>query len=208
MYQLIPVFLFAPLTTPTNILLIISPCFNLSLAQISIWSCHVHWMFRLCSHYDIVPSRAGSCLTHHCIPSTQHCSWGWYNTVFKHLFLVQFWVLAKTSEVESESEVAQLCPTLCDTMDCSLPGSSLHGMLQARVLVWVAVSFSRGSSQPRDWTWVSHIPGRCFNLWATREDHYNCWLPLTWDLLLLIPKLCDMTNRSGAIIHWGNQFSI
>ena len=56
---------------------------------------------------------------------------------------------------ESESEVAQLCPTLCDPMDSSLPGSSLHGILQARVLEWVAISFSRGSSRPRDRTWVS-----------------------------------------------------
>ena len=69
----------------------------------------------------------------------------------------------------SESEVDQLCPTLCDPMDCSLPGSSLHGILQARVLEWVAISFSRGSSWPRDRTQVSRIPGRCFNLWATRE---------------------------------------
>ena len=60
---------------------------------------------------------------------------------------------------ESESEVAQSCPTLCDPMDCSLPGSSLHGILQARVLEWVAISSSRGSSQPRDQTRVSHIPG-------------------------------------------------
>ena len=66
-------------------------------------------------------------------------------------------------------EVAQSCPTLCDPMDCSLPGSSLHGILQARVLELAAISFSRGSSQPRDRTQVSRIPGRCFNLWATRE---------------------------------------
>ena len=46
-----------------------------------------------------------------------------------------------------------LNPTLCDPMDCSLPGSSIHGILQARTLKWVAISFSRGSSQPRDWTW-------------------------------------------------------
>ena len=46
--------------------------------------------------------------------------------------------------LKSESEVAQSCPTLCDPMDCSLPGSSLHGILQARVLEWVAISFSRG----------------------------------------------------------------
>ena len=54
-------------------------------------------------------------------------------------------------------------------MDCNLPGSSLHGILQARVLEWVAISFSRGSSQPRDPTRVSYIPGRRCNLWATRE---------------------------------------
>ena len=54
-------------------------------------------------------------------------------------------------------------------MDCSLAGSSLHGILQARVLEWVAISFSRGSSRPRDGTRVSCIPGRHFNLWATRE---------------------------------------
>ena len=64
----------------------------------------------------------------------------------------------------SVCEVTQSCPTLCDPMDCSLPGSSLHGILQARVLEWVAISFSRGSSRPRDRTWVSCIPGRCFNL--------------------------------------------
>ena len=67
-------------------------------------------------------------------------------------------------------EVAQSCPTLCDPMDCSLPGSSVHGIFQARVLEWVAISFSRESSQPRDRTRVSHIAGRCFIVWATRED--------------------------------------
>ena len=57
----------------------------------------------------------------------------------------------------------------CDPMDRRLPGSSVHGILQARVLEWVAISFCRGSSQPRDRTRVSRIPGRRFNLWATRE---------------------------------------
>ena len=64
---------------------------------------------------------------------------------------------------------AQLCPTLCDPINCSPPGSSVHGILQARVLEWVAISFSRGSSQPRDRIRVSCIAGRCFILWATRE---------------------------------------
>ena len=63
---------------------------------------------------------------------------------------------------KSESEVAQSCWTLWDPMDCSLPGSSVHGILQARILEWVAISFSRRSSQPRDWAPVSHIVGRRF----------------------------------------------
>ena len=53
-------------------------------------------------------------------------------------------------KVEVKVLVAQLCLTLCDPMDCSPPGSSAHGILQARVLEWVAIPFSRGSSQPRD----------------------------------------------------------
>ena len=58
----------------------------------------------------------------------------------------------------------------CDLMDCSLPDSSVHGILQARVLEWVAISFSRGSSRPRDQTWVSRTAGRRFSLCATRES--------------------------------------
>ena len=61
---------------------------------------------------------------------------------------------------ESESEVAQSCPTLRDSMDYSPPGSSIHGILQARVLEWVAISFSRGSSSLRDQTGVSSIARR------------------------------------------------
>ena len=56
-------------------------------------------------------------------------------------------------------------------MDCSPPGSSVHGILQARILEWVAIPLSRGSSQPRDRTWVSHTAGRFFTVRATREGH-------------------------------------
>ena len=69
-----------------------------------------------------------------------------------------------------KSKVTQLCPTLCDPMDCSLPDSSVHGIFQARILEWVAISLSRGFSRPRDWTQildrnqVSHIAGRFFTL--------------------------------------------
>ena len=57
----------------------------------------------------------------------------------------------------------------CDPMDCSPPGSSFHGFSQARILEWVAISFSRGFSQPRDWTQVSWIDSRILYRWGTRE---------------------------------------
>ena len=66
--------------------------------------------------------------------------------------------------------VAQACPTLCNPMDCSPPNSFVLGILQARILEWVAISFSRGSSPPGDQTQVSHIAGGFFTAWATRED--------------------------------------
>ena len=65
--------------------------------------------------------------------------------------------------------VAQLCLTLCDPMDCRTPSSSVHGILQARILKWVAIPFSKGSSQPRDQTQVSYVAGRFFTSWAMRE---------------------------------------
>ena len=65
--------------------------------------------------------------------------------------------------------VAQWCLTLCDPMGCSPPGSSVHEILQARILEWVAISFSRGSSGPRDRTQVLCMAGRFLTLWATRE---------------------------------------
>ena len=65
--------------------------------------------------------------------------------------------------------VTQSCLTLCDRMDCSPPGSSVHGILQARMLECVAMPFSRGSTWPRDWTQASFIAGRWFTSWAIRE---------------------------------------
>ena len=67
--------------------------------------------------------------------------------------------------------IAQSCPTLCDHMDCGPPNSSVHGILQARILEWVAKPSSRGLSQPRAQTQVSCIAGRIFTVWATREAH-------------------------------------
>ena len=68
----------------------------------------------------------------------------------------------------------QSCPTLCNPMDCSLPGSSVHGILQARILEWVATSFPRGSSPPRDWTQVSCIDRRILY----HQSHLGSWRPI------------------------------
>ena len=70
-----------------------------------------------------------------------------------------------------KNEVTRSCPTLCDLMDSSLLGSSIHGNLQARVLEWAAISFSRGSSKPRDRTWVSCIADKHCTVWDTRKAY-------------------------------------
>ena len=100
----------------------------------------------------------------------------------------------------SESEVAQSCPTLCDPTDYSPPGSTVHGILQARILEWVAISFSRGSSRPRDRTQVSRIAGRPFNLWATREAQ-ACSLPSCKYSVLLSNQIIPSCLANSNLIH-------
>ena len=83
--------------------------------------------------------------------------------------------------------VAQSYLTLCSAVSCSLPGSSVRGISQARILEWIAVSFSRGSSWPRDRTQVSCTAGRFFTIWATAasaKSRQSC------------PTLCDPMNVS------------
>ena len=97
-------------------------------------------------------------------------------------------------------------------MDCSLPGSPVHGILQARILEWVAVPFSRVSSWPRDGTWVSYIVGRFLTIWATREETIrvilNSGLMIFWCICLCLVTqscltLCDPMDCSppGLSIH-------
>ena len=71
------------------------------------------------------------------------------------------------------SLVVQLYPTLCNPMDCSPPGSSAHGILYTRILEWVAIPVSRGSSWPRDRTCVSCISRQILHRWATRKPYRN-----------------------------------
>ena len=75
--------------------------------------------------------------------------------------------------------VTQSCLTLCDPTNCSLPGFSVREILQARILEWIAVPFSRGSSLPRDWTLVSCTAGRFFTICATRKSSIKVLVKLT-----------------------------
>ena len=84
----------------------------------------------------------------------------------------------------------QLCPTLCNPMDYSPPGSSVHGILQARILEWVAISFSRGSSWPRNWTHVS-----CLLHWQVGS------------LLLAPPGMLKSTHESFKILFFPQSIS-
>ena len=95
--------------------------------------------------------------------------------------------------------MAQLCPNLCNPMDCSLPGSSVHGIFQARVLEWVAISFSRGSSRPRDRAWVFFIAGRCFTICAAREALFHIKGRLLSGLLLI--EWLEKDTGSSRVHH-------
>ena len=73
-------------------------------------------------------------------------------------------------------EIAQSCPTVCGPVDCSLPGSTVHGIIQERILEWVAISYSRGSSPPRDGTQVSYV---------SRMGRWIVYHSATWETQLL-----------------------
>ena len=90
--------------------------------------------------------------------------------------------------------VAQPCLTVCDPTDCSPPGSSVYGVVQARILEWVAFSFSRGSFQPRDQTQVSCVAGGFFT---------SDICAVLWVVAQLCPILCDSMDDSppGSSVH-------
>ena len=81
-------------------------------------------------------------------------------------------------------------------MDCSLPGSSVHGILQARLLESVAIPFFRGSSRLRNPTWGSSIAGKFFTIWATRETPKSS---ITWSLFNML-SICELLGRQKGIL--------
>ena len=92
-------------------------------------------------------------------------SWEIMGKQWKQCRTLFFWAPKSLQMViETESEVAQSCSILCDPVDCSLLGFSIHGIFQARELEWIAISFSRASFQSRDRTQVSHATDRRFTV--------------------------------------------
>jgi len=91
-------------------------------------------------------------------------------------------------------KVTQSCLTLCDPMDYTV-----HGILQATILEWVAFPFSRGSSKPRDWTQASRIAGGFFTDWATREAHINIYVYVFAQLFCHQISLWILEGRDSVI---------
>ena len=114
---------------------------------------------------------------------------------------------------ESESEVTQSCPTLRSHRLYSLLGFSVHGIFQARVLEWVAISFSRGPSWPRDRTQGSCIAGRCFTLWATREAQRkampkNVQTTAQLHSFHMLARSCSKSSKLGLNGTWTKNFQM
>ena len=142
------------------------------------------------------------------------------------LLLLWHWGLTKTSQEKKAADQCsswkvtwmslccavlglgtQLCLTLCVPTDCSPSGSSVHGILQARILEWVALPFSRGSSQHRGWILVSRIVERFFTIWATRMPK-NTWVGTLSLLQGIFPTLESnggLPCCSGFFTSWATR---
>jgi len=114
----------------------------------------------------------------------------------KFIYLILFYrvVFSGSYLIKSLSHVR----LFWDAMNCSPPGSSVHGIVQARILEWVAIPFFGESSQSKDWTWVSHIAGRSFTVWTTREVHHSS----LQQALLMILFSSETLNKLIAILGY------
>ena len=133
---------------------------------------YVYHTLLCCMCHKLGPLKADAerCLLR---PNPCEGKWGKLHCVYKKVHVL----CSKSSAtlVWCGGLVAKSCATHCNPMDCSSPGSSVHGILQARILEWVAISFSRRSPQPRDWIQVSFSVGRFLTIWATRSPQLTWW---------------------------------
>ena len=98
----------------------------------------------------------------------------------------------------------QSCPILCNAMDCSPPGSSVHGIPQTRIQDWVAISFSMGSSQARDQTCISCLGRQILYYWAPWEAHLLClpWAKMKWSHVTSNMKEAYRSGKQGFTEQW------
>ena len=110
--------------------------------------------------------------------------------------------LLQCMKVKSESEVTQSCPTLSDPMDCSLPGSSVHGIFQARVLEWGAIAFSKGKELPTPVIWLGESHGQ-YSSWGRNKLNTTEWLSLHSTSINCWPWfLSDTSISKPARVQW------
>ena len=156
-------------------------------------------VFFVCLSYSFFPSfDFRHLLSTYYVPGTQ------FNTTVM--------VSSFNNLLEMKGLVAQPCLTLCDPMDYSPPGFSVHGILQARILDWVAIPFSRQSSQPKDWSQVSCIAGRFSTNWATSEA-FNHLLSILKGNLRLAHIVCVQVlkwdqRKTHTILHLHKWFHV
>ena len=125
--------------------------------------------------------------------------------------------LPLSHQLWGRGEVKWSCSVVSDSLQphglqCSLPGSSIHGIFQARILEWVATAFSRRSSRSRDWTQVSRIVGRRLTVWAARAVLIYCSVPLSdlgqthmvmwlvWESYFILPSIFTTLWRLGKLV--------
>ena len=136
----------------------------------------------------------------------RHSTWWHKRTQFLSIsYLSHYFLKVKVKVLVTES-----CLTLCDHIDCSPPGFSVHGIIQARILELVAISFSKESSPPRDRIWVSYTADRLFTNWATMETKaltksisYLSYYVLT---LPIVGQDSATSLSLFTFLHWRRQW--
>ena len=120
--------------------------------------------------------------------------------VNNHVFYIFIYIISKN--VNQKYTRAQSCPPLCGPMNCSLPGSSVHGIFQARILEWVAISSSRQSSWPRIWTHAFCVSYICVSI-TWEAPKWRCVKPQTVFQISTDPfvSVSQVVSQSSSVYH-------